>query len=176
MHDANVLLTGAYHVCEEQAGGYDSAYFDGEQDGVDEAAFPATRRLVPTYKKPQTEHFENVEFNSLLSAIWVKVEHENGLVKSRFKGLRKIRMLLIRTTDIVKVVNFIVTGNVLHNILVDLADGEWNYNNISGEFWEQSDCEAYDDCLTDLRGRWEVGLEKREIVKRKVLDAHGLLE
>lgn len=75
---------------DEQPGDSDSAYFDGEQNSVREAAFPATRMLVPTYKVIQTEQIKNVVFNHLLSAILIEVEHLNGLPKSIFQDIREI--------------------------------------------------------------------------------------
>lgn len=113
VHDAEVFSISSYNFVNEKTCLLDSTYFEGEQHGIGDSAFPATRNVVPSYKKPHTEHIENVEFNRLLRALKVKVEHVNGMVKSRFEVVREICMKHIRLSDIAKVINFVAMGYVL---------------------------------------------------------------
>lgn len=61
----------------------------------------------------------------------MKVEHVNGLVKSRFQGMREIRLKLINPFENMKAVNFVAPGYETKNNLVDLSDGEWHYRTAS---------------------------------------------
>lgn len=73
-------------------------------------------------KKTNTDHFGNVEFKRLLSAILANVENVIGGVKSRLKGLNESMLNIIWSVDMAMVVNFIATGYILHNILVPMSD------------------------------------------------------
>lgn len=123
VHDARVLSTAEYISADHSGKGH--LYFTGSQYGLGDAAFGPSHRVIPTYKAPQTDYPENVEYNNIHGSLRVRVEHVNGMVKCRFQGLRELRFRLNDKKDAVRLNLFVLSGYVLHNILVDLTDDFW---------------------------------------------------
>jgi hypothetical protein len=90
-----------------------------------------------------------------------------GLVKERFQGLKEIRLIVRKKSDLQSVVHFICAGYVLHNILYCFND-EWE------EYMHPEEIESYVDSGTGSQSPGEeAGRQLRETVKRQVLDFIG---
>ena len=175
-HDARVLASVSYMTADKE--GKSHHFYTGDQYGVGDAAFGASRRLVPTYKVPLSSFIENQIFNTLQGSLRVRSEHVNGMVKVRFQGLREVRLRLDEDEDMEEIVQFICAGYVMHNILLDLTDTFWdNYDSGSNSSISTAGLEFDSNCGVEedtLLSEKDGGTEFRERFKEYVLRAHNI--
>lgn len=166
-HDSRVISQASFYN-----GMDDPRFFSNREHGLGDAAFKATRRLVPTYKKPAADLPENTFYNYKHSSLRMTAEHTIGLVKNRFQGLREIRIKVGNKRTLTRAITFITSAYVIHNILLrnndawtlDDAGGPENCSNSVGEGSNGEDSALADDEDGDLL---------RESVKEEVLSYHG---
>ena len=165
VHDSRVLKSADY--MKEDAD-KDEMYFSKNQHGLGDSAFGIHIRVVPNYKKPHSNLPENHVYNSHHSKLRIISEHTIEIVKERFQGLRDVSIKLQRKRDMERAAQFIVSGYVLHNILMDFQDerkesdcGCTLSGSDDGRDTEDEDADAEEN---------ENGSAFRETVKKQVLE------
>lgn len=175
VHDAKVLSTMEFMDESKK-----HLYFTGNQHGLGDAAFGPSIFVIPTYKAPQTQFTENVDYNGVHSSCRVSSEHVNGMVKGRFQGMREIRIVIKKDEDILEIIKLIVSTYVVHNLLVEMLDNFWEVAQEDGfdtpaslgHIYDTGSQEYEDDVSLTASQR---GTLFRERVKTAVLQARGML-
>jgi hypothetical protein len=111
---------------------------------------------VPAYKRQRYQPRlpeEEERFNRALSQVRVRVEHTFGLLKSPFKSLEGLRVMLRTDTDESRSRIWVICAAILHNLLLDdTADDYWQGEDM--ERWERQWEQAAEKARED-RARWE---------------------
>ncbi|GAV03389.1 hypothetical protein RvY_13818 [Ramazzottius varieornatus] len=118
-----------------------------------------------TTKKPAADIAENREFNAIHAGARVAAEHTIGILKGRFKSLKRLRVHIKGKKDLAWAVYWIRVCCILHNLLdKDPYDEEWTEEEANAEENEDDELVIHlqaDSCQT--------GRMKREAVKQSVL-------
>ena len=80
--------------------------------------------LLTPYSGQEVGHADNMQFNGWISGLRVKVEHVNGILKSRWTSLNGIRTQNRVRNQIKHTVDWIQACCTLHNMLIFMND-EW---------------------------------------------------
>jgi hypothetical protein len=101
-----------------------SDFLDETQYGIGDSAFTPRSYLIPAFKKPINQQMpaEHEEFNTILSRPRVIIEHVNGMLKSRFKFLTLIPMVLKDRHSLQQILKHVDACIILHNMLINLKD------------------------------------------------------
>ena len=158
-HDSRVFSsTHIYH--------YPSEYFAPGQYVLADSAYSATRYLIPPYKAPAANKTENKAFNRLLSSCRVDIEHAFGVLKGRWRSLTGLRVRITKKAQYEYACMWITACIVLHNILLEVRD-EWGKDE---GWWTAEQQEEHDEGLIQLASDDSTGVNKREEVKKMVLE------
>ena len=77
---------------------------------------------VPPYKGAEGKLAHNAQFNIAQRKGRVKVEHVNGVIKSRFASLKRMPIEIRKEADHAKCSDWITACVILHNLLIQLRD------------------------------------------------------
>lgn len=140
VHDNRVWSTCDMNIFRER-------FFDNRQYILGDSAFKASSVMVPSFKKPyrgllnpQQEHF-----NTMLAKIRIRSEHCIGLLKGRFQYLKRARILIKNRNRMIRLMRFIVSSCILHNILInERVPDEW-LDGVHGYDSDEDDGELDDD-------------------------------
>jgi hypothetical protein len=87
-----------------------------------DSAYGITNRIISPFKKRRGTHEtlskDKKRFNRNLSHLRIKIEHTIGILKHRFRSLRKLPVRIINTHDIKWVLEWIGSCVILHNLLI----------------------------------------------------------
>lgn len=165
-HDERVMKKARYNQEHNNA-----AYFTNKEHGLGDAAFKATIRVVPTYKKPLADLPENTTYNFHHSSLRISAEHTIGMVKNRFQGLKQVRLFIKDAASYHKTVQYICAAYVLHNMILEERD-LWHGHE---DDEDDNDTGVGEKCGGDdtvLQDDYD-GNELREEVKQQVLSFVG---
>jgi hypothetical protein len=97
------------------------AYFSPTEYLLSDSALNPLPTIVPAFKAlPNQSLTRNEEFfNGELACARIKIEHTNGLLKSRFPILTGANVVIRRKQDVLKVVKLVTAACVLHNFLLN---------------------------------------------------------
>jgi len=118
-------------------------YSDGEYIMADSGYAADARTCVP-YRQPQASIPVNQVFNTLFSSARVKIEHVNGILKSRFSSLKGLSTQIRERKDFKLANEWILVCLILHNMLIAVSDVEWENEE---EEEEQDEAVADNDVL-----------------------------
>jgi DDE superfamily endonuclease len=110
-------------------------YFSPNEYILGDSAFASSAIMVPCYKIPSGHEIkkQHESFNTKAAAIRTTSEHTIGILKSRFPGLRDIRMPITEKKESLrKILMFIHASIILHNMLIefkDEIDKKWEEDN-----------------------------------------------
>jgi len=168
VHHSRVLGTAAY--LKDDGEGF---FYSGNQHGLGDAAFGVHKRLIPNYKKPHADLPDNKVYNYRHSKLRIVAEHTIGHIKERFQGVKEVRMKLKRKSDMEKVVKFISSAYILHNMLLGMSD-EWSEGESGGSGVQGNHAHDSEQTSDEVGfGYEESALQFRETVKQQVLDFIG---
>ena len=96
-------------------------FFSHAQYLLSDSALNPLKNVVPAFKAlPNSSLSPNQEFfNTQLARARIKIEHTNGMLKSRFPILTGVNIALRRNKDVVKIVKLLTAVCVLHNFLLN---------------------------------------------------------
>lgn len=120
-HDARVYDNSAIARQPED-------FFNGDEYLLADSGYTPDRRIIPAFKNYQTHRLTPAEakFNYKLSNIRVRIEHCIGILKGRFQSLKGLRTVIKSEKDVRRIVYWIRTCCVLHNLLLqDPVEQEW---------------------------------------------------
>jgi hypothetical protein len=120
VHDANIQQQSSLFRNSAKA------FSPGEYVFAD-CGFTRTQTCVCPYKEPAASLPMNSSFNHAMRQGRCRIEHVNAVLKSRFKSLKSIPVLIRKPDDHNKANLWIRTCLVLHNILLRLND-EWEFD------------------------------------------------
>lgn len=115
VHDSTIFGTSQIKQNERN-------FFTGEEYLLGDSGYALDKRTMTPYKGTALENPLNQEFNKIISAVRVVIEHVNGILKGRWSSLRGIRRQINKHEDFLWINNWIVCAIILHNILVELND------------------------------------------------------
>lgn len=93
-----------------------------------DSAFQESDNMVPAFKKPRGAAFLRSRefFNTQLAKPRVRSEHTIGILKGRFQYLKRIRVLISKKRDMIKIVDYVNCASILHNWLIhDPIPSSW---------------------------------------------------
>lgn len=127
-----------------------------------DSANPSLSTVLPAYKSPQANSFDNTEFNFYLAKSRVRNEHAIGVLKSRWSTLREMRNQLRNKAEMEYFIDWVLGCCVLHNMLAKLCDT-----------WKDMVLDDEDEDEEDLGMMKRIAEGKiREIVKPITLQVH----
>ena len=97
-------------------------YFTPGQYLLGDSAYSPTKYMIPLYKALHTLRHSNQKFNRRLSSIRIDIEHAFGMLKSQWKSLTGLRLILTNHHQYEYACIWITVCMVLHNILLNLND------------------------------------------------------
>ncbi|GAV05590.1 hypothetical protein RvY_15694 [Ramazzottius varieornatus] len=144
---------------------FPSDYFANGEYLLAGSAYPTSDITVPTYKKPAADIAENRKFNAIHAGARVAAGHTIGILKGRFKSLKRLRVHIKEKKDLAWAVYWIRVCCILHNLLdKDRYDEEWTEEEANAE--ENEDDEL---AINPQADSCQIGRMKREAVKQSVL-------
>lgn len=142
-----------------------AAYFTEEEYLIADSGYACSKIVVPAYKSPATNHKENSDFNTYLSAARVVNEHNIGILKGRFQCLRSLRIIIRDKKSYTRATLWFLVCCVRHNVLEDMKE-------YFDDGWDQVETAQTKDCssteVLEL-GIMDEGKQRRETVKETVL-------
>ena len=116
-----------------------------------DCGFARTPTCVCPYKEPAASQPINSRFNHAMRQGRCRIEHVNAVLKSRFKSLKSVPVLICKPEDHHKANVWIRTCLVLHNILLRLKD-EWEFDDNDDEEQHVEEEERIADDGDDVSG------------------------
>ncbi len=143
VHDANIQTQSSLFRNASKA------FSPGEYVFAD-CGFARTQTCVCPYKEPAASVPINSDFNHAMRQGRCRIEHVNAVLKSRFKSLKSIPVLIRQPHDHNKANLWIRTCLLLHNILLRLRD-EWEFD-VEDEDVEDEGIEGIAEDGADVNG------------------------
>ena len=96
-------------------------YFSDSQYLLSDSAFTPSDYIVPSFKcAPGLPLSANQEFfNNKVAKARIKIEHTNGLLKSRFPILKSLNICIKRDRDVVHAIRIFTACCVIHNLILE---------------------------------------------------------
>ena len=102
--------------------------FNEKQYLLGDSAFHPLNIMVPAFKKLFGRELDNYKsfFKTMLAKPRIKSKHYIGSLKGRFPYLKRIRVLIRRRKDIIRINRILTVASILHNLMLseDYPD-EW---------------------------------------------------
>ena len=137
-------------------------YFSPGEHLIADAGYASSWYLCVPYKHPAAAVPINKIYNDLFSENRVPIENVNGSVKSRLCSLRGIRTQIREHKDFELVNRHIFACLILHNIMVDYKDDDFEYE-------EEDIIEEHDNVVDEILVHNQSGYELRNIVQQDLL-------
>ena len=97
-------------------------YFSEGEYLLADSGYALSPICATPYRKPQSNADHNKLFNELFSSARGKIEHVNGILKSRWSSLKGIPTQIKQKSDFAKVNHHIIACIILYNLLLKLKD------------------------------------------------------
>ena len=101
-----------------------SKYFSTAEFLLADSGYALKPFCLTPYRLPLADFEPNRIYNEIFSSARVKIEHVNGILKSRWASLKGIPTQVKQKGDFKKVNDHIIACILLHNLLIRLND-EW---------------------------------------------------
>lgn len=141
-------------------------FFRGEEYILADSAYALTPTVIPSYKGSAANSPENARFNQLHSTVRIATEHAIGRLKGRFGSLRGLRICIRDKRSHEKALRWIEACLVLHNMLLDIDDDEFD-EDLDAEVASEDNAPPPRTMETLLASR------KREFLKSCVLNINN---
>ncbi|THU93188.1 hypothetical protein K435DRAFT_592954, partial [Dendrothele bispora CBS 962.96] len=112
-HDANAFQYTAASVHADW-------FFEGEEFAWGDSAYGVTPRMISVHKKPASQIYENLKFDTALSRLRVESEHCLGSLKGRFQCLKGLRVGIDSKEQHYQATRWMTVPVILHNMILDV--------------------------------------------------------
>ncbi|KAF8999209.1 hypothetical protein BDZ89DRAFT_969537, partial [Hymenopellis radicata] len=150
--------------------------FSGDEFSWGDSAYAVTPRMMPIYKKPASDVYENTKYDKAISHVRMHSEHCMGALKGRWQCLRGLRVQINGDEDHVKACRWISVCIILYNLIIDI-EGHDAATRLHGCAEEQEDIGDADlgDMYEDERMAEGEGEEKRQRLVQELMDHRAQL-
>ena len=146
-------------------------FFSRKQYLLIDSVYVSQKTVVFSYKVSTINDSNNKRFNKKLFSIRVDIEHVFDMLKERWQSFIELRLNLYNKSQHEFIVKWIIVCVIFHNIFLILQNS-WQ---IVDDWWIEENEKKHDDDMIFLkRQQTRLNLDKREFLKRVVLETKNM--